>query len=559
MAVNGQPSPTRVAHRLRAPIARSWQRADLTGLDPSTVLERLSPVDVDSESPLLAASTPVLDELDRQLRGTQFCTVLVDRDGRVVRRWAGTRVIDGSLDELNIRLGASLLEEHVGTNALGTVLETRESLVVNGEEHFAEALRRFSCYGHPIRHPLTRHVEGVLDITTISDQASPLLSPLIARAVADIEQRLLDGSRASEKRLLDAFQAASVQRRRAVLAIGEDLVLSNQAALDLLGPGDVARLRMLAAEERRRSGVLDLSLDSGRPVTVEMTPVSGSRRSLVLQVDPCERPPVAGAGTRRVPSRLAPLLVSGPPGSGRTTRALELADRPPVTRLDAATSVRDGESAWAHAFEEAMGRRTGGVLVDGTLLAGGTVVIDDVDLLGDRLLDLVADGLKSRERPQVVLTSGPVESLTGRAATLAGVATRREVTLPLGARRTEIAAIAARILVELEPDTHMRLMPTTIAALAAHSWPGNLRELHAVLAHATQRRWGDSIAVKDLPDGYRSEVPDRPLAPLDQVQRDVIIATLQRCGGNKVQAARELELSRTTLYARMKALRITTY
>ena len=486
--------------------------------------------------------------------------MLVDRDGRVVRRWAGTRAIDGSLDELNIRVGASLLEEHVGTNALGTVLETRESLVVNGEEHFAEALRRFSCYGHPIRHPLTRRVEGVLDITAISDRASPLLPPLIARAVADVEQRLLDGSRASEKRLLDAFQAASVQRRRAVLAIGEDLVLSNQAALDLLGPGDVARLRMLASEDRRRTGVVDLSLDSGRPVTVEVTPVSGSRRSLVLQVDPCERPPVAGAGTRRVPSRLlAPLLVSGPPGSGRTTRALELADRPPVTLLDAASSVRDGESAWARAFEEAMGRRTGRVLVDGTLLAGGTVVIDDLDLLGDRLLELVAQGLASSERPRVVLTSGPVESLTGRAATVAGSATRREVTLPLGARRPEIAAIAARMLVELDPGTHVRLMPTTLAALAAHSWPGNLRELHAVLSHATQRRWGDSIAVKDLPDGYRSEVPDRPLAPLDQVQRDVIIATLQRCGGNKVQAARELELSRTTLYARMKALRITTY
>jgi transcriptional regulator of acetoin/glycerol metabolism len=41
--------------------------------------------------------------------------------------------------------------------------------------------------------------------------------------------------------------------------------------------------------------------------------------------------------------------------------------------------------------------------------------------------------------------------------------------------------------------------------------------------------------------------------------RDVIVATLRRCEGNKVKAARELGLSRTTLYARMKALRITTY
>jgi transcriptional regulator of acetoin/glycerol metabolism len=115
------------------------------------------------------------------------------------------------------------------------------------------------------------------------------------------------------------------------------------------------------------------------------------------------------------------------------------------------------------------------------------------------------------------------------------------------------------MLAELESDDHLQLMPSAVAALVAHSWPGNLRELHAVLEHATQRRWGQVIALKDLPDGYRSEVPDRPLAPLDQAQRDVIIATLQRLDGNKVQAARELGLSRTTLYARMKALRITTY
>jgi transcriptional regulator of acetoin/glycerol metabolism len=86
-----------------------------------------------------------------------------------------------------------------------------------------------------------------------------------------------------------------------------------------------------------------------------------------------------------------------------------------------------------------------------------------------------------------------------------------------------------------------------------------MHELRAVLEHAVQRRWGDAIGVKDLPDGYRSDVPERPTAPLEAVQRDVIVATLRRCDGNKVKAARELGLSRTTLYARMRALRITTY
>ena len=127
-------------------------------------------------------------------------------------------------------------------------MEIREGIVINGEEHYVELFKRFSCYGQPIRHPLSRRIEGVLDITAICDDANPLLPALVARAVADIERRLLDGSRASERRLLDAFQAASSVRQRAVVAAGEDLVLSNQAALDLLSPTDVAMLRGLAAD-----------------------------------------------------------------------------------------------------------------------------------------------------------------------------------------------------------------------------------------------------------------------------------------------------------------------
>jgi hypothetical protein len=82
--------------------------------------------------------------------------------------------------------------------------------------------------------------------------------------VHDIEQRLLGGSRSSEKSPLAAFQQASGHRKRAVLAIGEDIVMSNQAASELLSPSDVALLRVLAEEPLHRDEyVLKLLLESG--------------------------------------------------------------------------------------------------------------------------------------------------------------------------------------------------------------------------------------------------------------------------------------------------------
>ncbi|MGD9959758.1 sigma-54-dependent Fis family transcriptional regulator [Nocardioides sp.] len=535
---------------LRPAIAQSWRRADRVGLDPAATFDHLERVDVDAEGTLMIAAGPVLDELDGRLRDTKYSTILVDRDCRIVRRWSDDRRIDAGFEDLHLGIGTSLLEEDIGTNALGTVLETRESIFINGAEHYAEALRGFSCYGHPIRHPLTRRIEGVLDITAIAAEANPLLPALIDRAVLDIEQRLLDGSRASEKSLLDAFQAATSRHRRAMVAIGEDVVLSNQAALDLLGPGDVAMLRMLAIDAERRGARLDLSLESGRAVTVEVTPVTGARRGALLHVEPLDQDRARTVTRRSWTSReqySSPLLVWGPPGSGRTTRARELAEHEPLTVLSPGAALLDGDTAWARDFEALMRRKTGSVCIDG------------IDLLSDRLLELVGLRVDTRDRPHLIFTSGPVGDLTGRAAALAGSATRREETLALSARRQDIPALAARMLEELEPGSPVHLTPSAITALSAQSWHGNLRELKAVMSHAVQRRWADAITVGDLPEGYRSGVPEKPIAPLEQAERDVIVATLQRCGGNKVRAAAELEVSRTTLYARMRSLRITTY
>jgi len=548
---------------LRPAIAQSWQRSDVVGLPPTSTLGHLVPLDVDTETPLLVAAAPVLEELDEQLKDTRYGTLLVDRECRVVRRWFDDPRLRDGLDDLNIGIGTSLLEEDAGTNALGTAMEIRQGIVINGEEHYVDLLKRFSCYGQPIRHPLTRRIEGVLDITAISEEANPLLPPLIARAVADIERRLLDGSRTSERRLLDAFQAASSVRRRAVVALGEDLVLSNQAALDLLSPTDVAMLRGLAADapvaRAGGSSTLDLLLDSGQPVRVAVTAVSGARRGALLQVEPREDEPASAAHHYPRARVAAPVLVCGPPGSGRSTRARQLVVREPLTVLDAASALLEGDQVWARRFEQAVSRRNGTSVVDGHLVVNGTVLVEGIDLLPDVLLDIVLARARSSDRCQLVLTSAPLTGLTGRAAALAGTATRREETLPLASRREEIPAIATAMLADIEPEAHVRLMPSTVAALSAQAWPGNLHELRAVLDHAVQRRWGDAIGVKDLPDGYRSDVPERPAAPLDAAQRDVIVATLRRCNGNKVKAARELGLSRTTLYARMKTLRITTY
>lgn len=535
---------------LRPDIAASWRRADLAGVDHAATFDQLPGREVDPRTSLLVGAAPVLHELEEGLVGTGYSTLLGDRDCRVVRRWFDDPRTREGFDALNIVEGVSLLETDFGTNGLGTVFETRKPLVIHGSEHFVESLRQFSCYGHPIRHPLTRRIEGILDISAIVHTANPLLQPLIARAVHDIEQRLLDGSRVSEKCLLAAFQEASGHSKRAVLAIGEDIVMTNRAASDVLSPADIALLRVLAEEPLHRSETqIRLTLTSAMSATVTVTRVPGARRGVLLEVD------VSVPGVHLTPTTLpaalpshasAPTLVSGPPGTGRTTLARTLA-QPPMKLLRAATALLEGEATWAHDFEEAM------------LRTSGTVLIDGIDLLADELLDLVIESVDARSRPRLILTSGPVATLTGRAATLAATATVRRELLPLSARRSEIPGLAASMLRAMAQSDTVHLTPGAIHALTAHSWPGNLRELKAVVAHCARRRSTGGIVASDLPEEFRLVGELRPMAALEQAERDVIVGALREAGGNKVQAARALGVSRTTLYARIRHLRIASW
>lgn len=547
---------------LRRPIADSWRRAELAGLTPATAFDGLRYDAVDTTSALLVAAAPVLDNLNERLTGTGFTTLLVDRDGRVARRWSSDERAGRAFDSLGVAAGASLLEDRIGTNAPGTVLETRASIMVNADEHFAEPLRAVSCFGQPIVHPVTRRIEGVLDVSALMAAVNPLVPPLVAGVVAEIEQRLLDGSRVSERRLLGAFQAVA-HRRRPVVALHGDTLICNQAATDLLSATDIALLRILAADLPSTGAPrLPLTLESGERVEVRGLPVESVRDGVVLQIERARNggrgdagPGTAGVGTvaGATPS-VAPVLVSGPPGSGRTTQARSAARSTPFTVLTAASALLDGPAEWARRLDALVRARQGVVCVEG------------VDLLAPDLLALVAAHAAAGHAPQLVLTSGPAESLEGPVAALAATCIDRRELAPLASRTAELPELVAAMIDGLgaatgrepgEPGESVHLGPGVLRVLSAHDWPGNLRELRAVLEHAVRQRRRGAITIDDLPESHRVPGASRSLSPMERAERDAVVAALREAGGNKVQAARALGISRTTLYAKMRTLRVT--
>jgi DNA-binding NtrC family response regulator len=131
---------------------------------------------------------------------------------------------------------------------------------------------------------------------------------------------------------------------------------------------------------------------------------------------------------------------------------------------------------------------------------------------------------------------------------------------PLRERREDVPPLVAHFVQKFEAETGKRVRavtPEALAALQAHSWPGNVRELRNAVERAMILVDGDVIGEDHLPPDVRAAQPEAaslriPLGlPLDEVERQVILASLDRNGGNKARTAELLGISEKTLYNKL--------
>ena len=104
----------------------------------------------------------------------------------------------------------------------------------------------------------------------------------------------------------------------------------------------------------------------------------------------------------------------------------------------------------------------------------------------------------------------------------------------------------------------------------SYSWPGNIRQLENAMEHAVAiSGTAQEITTRMLPmeicepaDGMMVPsvlIPDEGInfvSVVSQLERELILRCLEKTGGNKRQAARLLNLSRTTLIDKLQRLNV---
>ena len=332
---------------VRGPILESWQRCLRVGLAPQRDELPYQP-DLNLEDQLVRASAPVLERLQATLAGSRVSVLLADSAARILVRQAGAPGLRQHLDAVQLAPGFSYAEEVAGTNGIGTALAAGRPFAVLSSEHFADRLQSFACAGAPVRDPLSGSILGVLDLTCWQADAHPMMSALVRRAVADIEQQLYRQYSARERALLRGFFTSAERRQRQrsgqPSAGGGGRPLPTTLGRDDRLALDDAAVTLIGAA---RSAVVEVPLSNGLTATLLCRSISnaegGTGVSVQARLPYGERLPVlAGAvpasadasaepgvntapdvdpGTGSADDREPYLLLVGEPGVGRLALA----------------------------------------------------------------------------------------------------------------------------------------------------------------------------------------------------------------------------------------------
>ncbi len=558
------------AETLRPTVLESWRRSQALRVHPDR-LELPYVGEPNSDSRLIHAAAPVLQQITEDLADEAVTVILTSADGVVLQRAVSEGTFIQALDSVSLAPGYSYAEEFAGTNGIGTALETGQPAFIRGSEHFVGKLGRLACAGAPIRDPISQRVVGVVDLTCWASHSDPMLFALAKSAGSWTEERMKASAHESETALVDAYHRQARRFPLGLLAIGGDVVLMNRYLRQALDAVDQNALLEYAADllSAKASDAPMAVLPSGttaKLAVADRAQLGGSRTNVVFHIRLSAETIAPRIGIRqrtvtRIPGLAgrssswrrscqqverscrdrAWVLLEGEKGSGRAKMAQAIGEYVNPGRTVRVMRVENFSTAGRFVAD----------LVSATNDDDFLLVLADVDAIDEEALEPMAAVLQSREgRGWVAATASNATPSPTIDALLLPFFTHTVTVPALRHRIEDIEELVPVLIGAIASGAQVRLAPEAMRQLSRLPWPGNVAQLRRVLLETVARQRSGLINADKLPPECRS-VTRRKLTQIEALERDAIVRSLDENSGNKLEAALALGMSRATIYRKM--------
>ena len=592
-------------------IQQSWQRCEGYGLDPlsqpsfgepdeqdvSALLER-------QRSLVQTTQQEVLPYYENILSNSSCLILLADSNGRLLQRWGDQRF--EAPRQRGFAPGASWMEKDTGTNAIGTALACRQAVHIQRDEHYLKANRYLTGAASPI-YDAQRELIAVLDVSSDSYLPPSHTLGMVKMMSQAVENRLiLNLFRDDYFQLIFNTGPDSLDSQWAGLVVFDDtgMIVSANRRADILLGLDLAHVKietlfdtplrqlqsqpedqpiLLRARGRHRFHGLVRRPQRPRIQARDFRPAPAPAQGAgaIEHGDPRVQRAVGQA--QRMLEKNIPILIHGETGVGKEilVKALHQASRwrdAPLVAVNCAAIPAELIESELFGYEK--GAFTGAHQKGRTGLIRkadkGVLFLDEI---GDMPPSLQARLLRVlQDRCVQPLGGGEVLPVDFRLICATNRCLREDVdsgrfrqdlyyringfgvTLPPLRERKDKRWLYQRLWEEhREREQTAGLSDEVLRLFDAHPWPGNIRQLSSVIQVALALADDQPVRSEHLPGDFFLDIEAdtrgehftsaSPKVAADQPLR----YQYRACNGNIALLARQLGVSRNTLYKRLRA------
>ena len=608
-------------------IERSWRRCLANGIDTNSPqsLEVVTAQELalkrEKNQQLLKLAQPEMETLNEQIAHTRNVVILTDDEGVILHSLGGHHFLNEE-QRIALSAGASWNENHRGTNAIGTVLIEQSALTVQGAEHFMAYHHSLSCSAVPIFGGENQLI-ATLDVSNDFNMSQQHTLALVKMSAQMIENRLFMASHKGEVALhfharpefigtlwegvaifTDSGQFVAINRSGQFQLSLNTSNAASQQGIQFNNLFDVPFASLLRQVGGTDKLIVPLRLNNGARIYVQVeplnkkpqistTPPAAVKRTSAANLDLLDSGDAkisrAVQQIKQVLSRDIPILIQGETGVGKElfARAIHEASaqhKGPWVAVNCAALPEGLIEAELFGYEEGAftGARRKGSPGKIEQANGGTLFLDEI---GDMPLSLQARLLRVLQE-RTVTPLGSTKTIPVNFSLISATNLKLKekvesgefrsdlyyrlnglsVALPPLRERSDLQALIDVIL-NIEQAGSVEITPEVRAIFQAHSWPGNIRQLHNVLRTAIALADGAAISTLHLTQDFIDEMSlSKPglLAnvtaanpvDLDDLTNQAIRQAMQTEAGNVSAVARQLGISRNTLYRKLKTMGI---